>query len=275
MLSLSQIKLLCTQYDIAPTKSRGQNFLIDENIIDQIIAAARLSSRDVVLEVGPGFGVLTYDLSKSVKKLIAVELDYKLMGYLQTEFSAMKNVEVVSGDILKLNMVDLGFTDHKYKIVSNLPYNITSKFLRVFLELQVNSPDEMVLMVQKEVGERIVAGSGAMSLLSLMVQFYAKPEILFPVSKNCFWPVPQVDSVVMRIKRRAKTPNIDPKEFWRLAHMGFASKRKQLHNNLAGGLHKSAQEVKTAIVKTGFDERARAQDLGVEDWVRLLSSLRS
>lgn len=273
MISLSDIKYICSQYDIMPSKSRGQNFLIDEKIVDKIITASDLNRKDVVVEVGPGLGVLTHELIKKAKKVIAVELDYKIADYLKAEFVGAPNIDIVQGDVLKINLLDLGLNSHDYKIVSNLPYNITSRFLRVFLEMVDNSPQEMILMLQKEVAERIVAEIGEMSVLSVMVQFYGEPKLLFNVSKESFWPAPQVDSAVISIKRKTAKLSADPKKFFRLVKMGFAAKRKQLHNNLAGGLHKTSDEVKRAIKDIGFDEKIRAQDLGVEDWVRLLKNL--
>ncbi len=317
MLSVSEIKSICAQYNITPAKSRGQNFLIDQNIVNKIISAAELKKTDLILEVGPGLAVLTNELAQKAKKVYALELDKRLVEFLRAEFAQKEgkfnsphptlssieergnkrkeNVEIIEGDILKLvpdhergfNINNLGLKDFGYKIVSNLPYNITSHFLKLFLGLTDRRPSEMIIMVQKEVGERLTAKPGGMSLLSLMVQFYSEPEILFKISKNSFWPAPKVDSVAVKLKLKENLPEINIKDFFRLARSGFSARRKQLHNNLAGpprvdertrveagGLGRKNAEIKDIFKKIGFDEKIRAQDLGVEDWVRLVKSLK-
>ncbi|MEK7167880.1 MAG: 16S rRNA (adenine(1518)-N(6)/adenine(1519)-N(6))-dimethyltransferase RsmA, partial [Patescibacteria group bacterium] len=186
------IQALASKYGLNPSKLRGQNFLVDQNIVGKILEKAGLNEKDTVLEVGPGFGVLTKELVQRVKRVVAVELDKKISSFLQIEFNNAKNLDLVQGDILKVNIKGLNLKD--YKIVTNLPYGISAHFLRKFLG-QEPKPKEIVVMLQKEVGERIIAGPGEMSLLSLSVQFYAHPEILFPVSRGSFWPEPNVYSV--------------------------------------------------------------------------------
>lgn len=270
-MEVQEIKNLLAKHRLAPDRSRGQNFLLAENIIQKIIAAAKLKKGDTVLEVGPGFGFLTKELAAAAGRVVAVESDKRLAAFLKAEFFQAGNLELIEKDILKLNLADLGLKPFSYQVVSNLPYNITSIFLRLFLE-QAIKPREMVLMVQKEVAERIVASAGQMSLLALSAQFYSQPELLFEVDKSCFWPKPQVDSAVIRLKIKDKLP-LAPEEikaFFRLAKMGFAAKRKQLKNNLAAGLSLSAADIGKIFVSLGWPETVRAQNLSSEDWLRLV-----
>ncbi|MFA6918648.1 MAG: 16S rRNA (adenine(1518)-N(6)/adenine(1519)-N(6))-dimethyltransferase RsmA [Patescibacteria group bacterium] len=272
MLSETQIKSICAKYGIVPSKSKGQNFLIDTDVVSKIIIASNINSGDTVMEVGPGVGVLTGELLKVSGKLLAIELDRNACDFLQAEFGKDSKFELIEKDILRLNKSEAGLENFGYKVVANLPYNITSKFLRLFLE-QEPKPSEMILMVQYEVAERIVAPAGEMSLLSLSAQFYSEAEIVFQVKRNSFWPAPKVDSAVIRLKLKEKLPKIDSKLFFRMAKIGFSSRRKQLHNNLSVGLKISSVEAKEAIKTCGFDEKIRAQDLSVENWIRLANIL--
>ncbi len=253
----------------------GQNFLINKEIIKKIIAFSSLESATVVLEVGPGRGILTEELLKLAKKVIAVEIDGKLVSDLRKKFKEKKNISLIEGDILKINLEDLLLKNNQsgklesYKLVSNIPYYITSKIIRFFLE-NSNPPQKMILMIQKEVAERIVAKPGKMSLLSTSVQYYAKAEILFSVPKNCFSPIPKVDSAVIQI-----IPEIKPElkefslNFFRIAKIGFSGKRKTLLNNLFNGLHLEKEFVLKKLKKIGFSENTRAQELSIEDWKKL------
>ena len=291
---LEQTKRLCKIYDIKPARSKGQNFLIKEDIYDKMVDAADLKSSDIVLEIGPGLGFLTSKLALKAKKVIAVELDDRLAEVLKTGLISRKvgNVEVVNEDALKLEIGNLKLGEGRgtsvtagsrvlkaggYKIVANLPYNITSVFLRKFLSAE-NKPELMVLMLQKEVAERIAATPGKMSLLSVSVQFYACPEIIGIIHKNNFWPEPEVDSAVVRIKTAAKrsdrlyggrTAETAEKEFFRLVKIGFSAKRKMLKNNLANGYHITQDAAEQWLKKAGFGPKTRAQELSVEDWIKL------
>lgn len=258
------VKGLCLKYDIKPSKSKGQNFLIDDNIVKKIMAAADIQPGEKILEVGPGLGVLTDELLKTEADLTVVELDKKIIPYLQANFSGLKLIE---GDILRVNLAAAGFKDFTYRIVANLPYSITAAFLRLFLETGPK-PATMILMLQKEVAKRIVAKPGEMSLLALSAQYFGEPQILFEVGRGCFWPAPAVDSAVIKIKLKQPAPT-EGKNVFRLARIGFAARRKQLKNNLAGGLHLPEEQVRQALVDLGLDEKVRAQDLRVEDWVKL------
>lgn len=260
---------------IRAKKSLGQNFLKDDAVLQRIVEGANLSKEDVVLEIGPGQGALTELLAEKCKKVIAVELDERLIGLLHTKFVGNKNVEIVQGDILKINLPELiaenGLDVSGYRIVANIPYYITAPIVRLLLETRY-PPKEMILMVQKEVAERIVAKPGSMSILAVSVQYYAKAEYLFTVSKESFDPEPKVDSAIIRITRnveRETKSNEEIKKFFRIVKAGFSAKRKTLANNLANGLQADKKSVEEKLVALGFSKNTRAQELGVEDWKKL------
>jgi len=268
----------------------GQNFLTNENIARKIVDSANLSFKDNVLEIGPGKGILTKYIAQKARKVLAVEIDKKLISGLTSrshlEYTRGEtSVEIIEGDILKINLPTLIEKNnfHNYKVVANLPYYITSKIIRLLLETKY-PPQEMILMVQKEVGERIVALDKKESILSISVKFYAEPEILFYVSKEKFNPVPEVDSAVIRIKRKKQIPDVYPVKsreaglatpafnrarFFSLVRAGFSAKRKMLVNNLSAGLHIPKAEATEIIKKAGLDSKQRAEKLGVEEWVKL------
>jgi 16S rRNA (adenine1518-N6/adenine1519-N6)-dimethyltransferase len=284
---------LLDKYKILPQRQKGQNFLIDEEVLEKIVLAAELKKEDQVLEIGPGLGVLTRELVLCAGRVVSVELDKKLIWAVKKELKEFKNLEILEGDILRFQISDpsassgqvlrfdplqlpLGKGEGtKYKLVANLPYNITSIVLRKFLEND-NRPELMVLMVQKEVGERVVAEPGEMSLLSLSVQFYATAEIISLVSKNSFWPAPEVDSAIIRIKpfsaeeiKKRLAEDLDEKMFFRIARIGFSARRKQLQNNLANGLKIGNEEIKVILEKLKINPLVRAQDLSVDLWLEL------
>lgn len=269
-------KKICEEYGIQPARSRGQNFLIHEETYFQILDAADLHDDDVVLEVGPGLGFLTMELASRVRKVIAVELDDKLAGVLKRRLreEEIDNVRVVNKSILDVEDEDLK-KNGNYKIVANLPYNITSVFLRKFLNVKYK-PDFMVLMLQKEVAERITAGIPKMSILAISVQRYADAEIVVPrVEKDYFFPKPEVDSAVIRIdlKNNLKIDEKYEKDFFRLVKIGFSQKRKMLKNNIANGYHVDIKEAEEIINRAGLDKKIRAQELGIADWERTLEQV--
>lgn len=250
-------------------KSLGQNFLTNDSIAQRIVTFANLSKNDNILEIGPGKGILTEYLAISSAHILAIEIDQRLIEPLQKQF---KNIEIINEDILKINLPRLIEENNfqNYKIVANLPYYITSKIIRLFLETKY-PPREMILMVQKEVGERIVALDGKESILSISVKFYAEPEILFEVGKENFDPVPGVDSAVIRITRKKNPPKADASEFFSLVKSGFSAKRKMLVNNLANLDHPRAKLLEI-LKKAGMEPTVRAEKLSVEDWTKLCNS---
>lgn len=272
---LAKTREICRLFEIKPARSKGQNFLINEKIYDDIVKAADLKASDTVLEIGPGLGFLTMKLASRVKKVIAVELDDVLANYLQTGVKAqdIENVEIINQDILKFNLDKLG--GEKYKVVANLPYNITSIFLRQFLGAK-NKPEALVLMLQKEVAERICALAPEMSVLAVSVQYYGEPQIIREVKAGNFWPEPKVDSAIIKITTHQPTTKQtieNDKLFFRLVKMGFSAKRKMLKNNLAGGLKIEPKIIESAFLESNFNPKIRAEELGLSDWQKLFAAL--
>ncbi len=277
-------KFLLKQYQIKPSKHLGQNFLIDKSVLRKIISAADLSKDDVVLEVGPGLGILTLELAKQVKKVIAVEKDGKMIEVLKNILAdeKIKNVEIIRGDILKTDISSFKFSARggsssggqvsSFKVVANIPYYLTSPLIRKFLEMP-QRPESMVLMIQKEVAQRICAKPPRMSLLSVSVQFYAEPKIISYVSKKSFLPQPKVDSAIIKIAPKA-TPirglhADDADIFFRVARASFAHPRKQLLNNLSTGLKLSREKTTEIILETGLKPTARPSELSVDNYMDL------
>ncbi len=255
---------------IRPLKRLGQNFLTNRDALKTIIEAAELKPNDVVLEIGPGTGVLTLELAKYAKKVIAVEKDARMVEILKKllEGQNVKNVEIIQGNILKYKIPHT-----KYKVVANLPYYITSPAIRKFLEAE-NPPKEMILMVQKEVGQRICAKPPDMTLLAVSVQFYAKPKIISYVSKKSFWPSPKVDSAILQITPQINTDKklINADNFFKVVKAGFSHPRKQLINNLSTGLSLPRTQVTDWLQKNKILPTARAETLTVENWIKLAES---
>jgi 16S rRNA (adenine1518-N6/adenine1519-N6)-dimethyltransferase len=309
-----------------PTKL-GQNFLRDQSVLDRIIKSANLSGDDLVLEVGPGEGVLTERLVEYAKKVIAIEIDNNLASRLDSRFHGNDNIVLINADILDINLPELienyFFCCHSersvaepknllknntsnnseqilrlrsddyietplrmtksYKVVANIPYYITSPIIRLFLETKY-PPTEMLLMVQKEVAERICAKAGKMSILALSVQYYASAELLFTVPAEAFSPVPEVDSAVIRITRherpayaKASAGEVrnkdEAKKFFRVVKAGFSAKRKTLANNLSSSLKLEKSSVEEKLKQNGISQNQRAQELSLEDWKKLAELL--
>jgi 16S rRNA (adenine1518-N6/adenine1519-N6)-dimethyltransferase len=270
---LSKTREICRLIGINPKRSKGQNFLINERIYNDIIKAADLKSSDEVLEVGPGLGFLTVKLKKEVARVVAVELDDELANYLKIGFGASdeEKVKVVNLDILKFNLKQ-EFPEN-YKIVANLPYNITSIFLRMVLSGNCR-PELLVLMLQREVAERIIASAPDMSLLALSIQYYADASIIKNVAAGNFWPEPKVESAIIKIVVRAeKHDAATDKLFFRMAKAGFSAKRKMLKNNLVGGLKIESEIIINTLNKIGLDIKVRAEDLSLADWHKLFAEL--
>ncbi len=261
---------LLREFNIEPKKSLGQNFLVDDGAAVRIVAAAELSPDDEVLEVGPGLGALTRRLAAAAKRVVAVELDQRLIPVLEHTLAAHNNVEIVHGDILKLDPATLLFP--AYKVVANIPYYITSALLRHLLEADVR-PSLLVLTVQEEVARRIVARPGNMSLLAVSVQFYGRPRTVAWLKAGAFYPRPKVNSAVVQIdlSQGAKSAQdvTDVDLFFQLARAGFGQRRKQLRNALARGLARPKVEIDAALAAAGIDPRRRAETLSIDEWEAL------
>jgi len=262
---------LCQKYGLRPSKQYGQNFLLNEEVIEKMIEAGEINKKNTVVEVGPGFGVLTLPISQKAGKVLAYEIEKKIQPYWEERLKEHKNLEIIWGNVL----YNKDFNLKKYKVIANLPYQITSQVIRFFLE-QENKPENMVIMVQKEVGERICAKPGDLSVLGLSVQFYGEPEIVAIVSKNNFYPEPKVDSAVIKITLKKDLPEINEKEFFNFIKAGFINKRKLLIKNLKNYLGKKSKEtIDMAFEKMGFLSNVRAQELSVEDWIKLFTMINS
>jgi 16S rRNA (adenine1518-N6/adenine1519-N6)-dimethyltransferase len=247
----------------------GQNFLLDESVAERMVEIAQVKKDDLVLEVGPGMGVLTKYLLDKNAQVVAVEKDKRFVDVLRNDLFDHMKLKVIGADILSFDInKNLG---GRFKVVANIPYYLTGKLVQNLLALKYK-PETIVVMLQKEVAERIVAGPGKMSLLSLSVQFYAEAGIELSVPKEYFWPMPKVDSAVVKINPNKKHPEVkNEKLFFRLAKTAFAGKRKQIHNTLRLGFV-NEDDLKNVFLKTGMKGTERPQDLSVEDWIKFYSA---
>ena len=263
-----KVKEVCKKYGLRPSKFRGQNFLIDKNVVQNIIKACELGRGDKILEIGPGLGVLTDELSKKAKKILAVDIDAKILDILDHEFD-WNNVELIRKDILKLpNEIIAERLGRDYFLVSNLPYQISSEVLEKFLT-QKPKPKKIIIMVQREFGERMLEGAPHANLLSLMVEFNADVKKLFRVSKNSFWPVPKVDSVIMEVIPRDRKFLSKEEQiiFWDMVKSGFRSKRKYLISNLDKYTNIPKKIITSSFDELELDRKIRPENLGLKDWL--------
>lgn len=261
---------------IRPKKHLSQNFLMDDEVLESIIAAADLKPKDQILEIGAGTGILTEAFVPHVQKVVAVELDQSLLPELRKLATAHPNLTILSGDILQLGFAELlqPFSGSVYKIVANVPYHITSAIIKKFLD-SLTPPTSLTLLVQAEVAERICAAPGQMSLLSLSVQLFGEPAIVAKVPATAFWPAPDVDSAVLHIDTYRK-PLFSAeicKQIFALAKAGFANRRKTLVNSLSGSLRIPREIVEKALQMLEIDPRTRAQELSVQQWASLITKL--
>ena len=264
---------ILNRFKLRADKKLGQNFLIDENVVHQIVAAAELSEADTVLEVGPGIGTLTQGLAESKARVVAVELDTRLLPVLATTLNGYDNVRVVHGDILKVNiMEEVGAPS--FKVCANLPYYITTPIIFALLEKRLPM-ERLVAMVQKEVAERMAAQPGGKEYgaLSVAIQYYTEPKIAFIVPPTSFIPAPAVDSAVIVCKRREKPPVevCDEGLFFRVVKAAFSLRRKMLSNSLKNMGIKSEQVAKW-LELAGADGKRRAETLSLEDFAKLTNS---
>ena len=255
-------------YGIKPLKRLGQNFLIDKNVVKKVIKAAELHSKDIVLEIGPGIGALTKEIAKKAGKVTAVEKDPRMVETLRENLKGFKDIEIINKDILKYNFQ----FSKKYKIVANLPFYITAPVIRKFLESKY-PPEEMVLIVQKEVAQRICSKPPKMNILAVSVQFYAKPKIISYISKKSFWPCPKVDSAIIKIVPKKKFKDIDIDLFFKIVKAGFSHPRKQLANNLSKMLKLDKKEISSLLLKNDVQPTQRAETLTINNWIQLIKML--
>lgn len=279
--ALPDVPDLLRRYGLRPNKKLGQNFLVDAATLQRIVEAASLMCDEWVLEIGPGLGSLTCLLAARAQQVVAVELDAQLIPILKEVLLPYPNVRLVQGDILGFEPQALMLADvsprsqveqsKSYCVVANIPYYITSAVIRHLLEGEIR-PRQMVLTVQREVAERIVAGPGEMSLLALSVQVYGSPRIVARIPAGAFYPPPEVDSAVVRVDLHPM-PHIAQERlplFFRLARAGFSQKRKTLRNALTGGMAWKSQYTAEVLEVAGIDGRRRAETLSLEEWSALV-----
>lgn len=254
-------------------KSLGQNFLIDDKIIPNIVSPADIKKTDTIIEVGPGLGVLTKVLIDTGAKVYTIEKDFELVEMLRRALGKNKNLTLVHQDAM---FFDLSILEN-YKVVANLPFNIASPLIRKFLESQ-NPPELMVVMLQKEVAEKIVAkpGNSERGILTLAVEFYAEAKIVMIVPKNNFRPQPKVDAAILKITPYSKShpsgagnTKVDPGIFFKIIKAGFASKRRQIHNSLAATLRLEKDKVTNILKQAQINPQMRAEDLTLKQWLVL------
>jgi 16S rRNA (adenine1518-N6/adenine1519-N6)-dimethyltransferase len=265
------------QFGFKPQKSLGQHFLVDEAVLERILSATEISHKDIVVEIGPGLGVLTEGLAKRGARVIGVELDSRLVAALKKRLAHFPDVEIIHADILQVTPRQLlertsasSQPLRGYKVIANLPYYITSPVLCHFLEAQPR-PSEMIVMVQKEVGEVIAATPGKMRLLSVKVQFYSRPAIICHVPAASFSPPPKVESIVLRLDVYSEPPIevSDVASFFDVVMHGFSAPRKQLRNSLAHSWEMPPDQVALLLEKAGIEAKRRAETLSLEEWREL------
>ena len=282
----TELQRLCETYGLRPSKQYGQHYLISRAPIEKMIAAAGLDMGDTVVEIGPGFGVLTLAVAPLVKRVVAFEIEQKLRPYWAEKMPEYPNVEVVWGNALE-KIKNQELPGGVYKVLANLPYHITSDALRTILALRP-LPACVVVMVQKEVAERICAKPGSMSMLSVAVQYYGVPSLVAGVSAGSFWPVPKVASAVVSIKtRKQESPDvwsgprfrhrgnktISDQVFFRVVRAGFAQKRKQLWHNISSGLSIDKDMVQQCLLRVTGSTTIRAQEVSMSQWGEIVACL--
>jgi 16S rRNA (adenine1518-N6/adenine1519-N6)-dimethyltransferase len=270
MTIINQIKNELDQLGIKPKKGMGQNFLVNEGVYKKLVSALELRPDDTVIEVGPGLGTLTELLAASGATVIAIEKDDRLSEYLRSKFENQKNVKIRNEDILEFDTKTQDLAPNTYKLAGNIPYYLTSRLLKIVFE-NWPRPELLVLMLQKEVAQRICAKPPKMSLLAVSVQYYSEPKAVSYVSRGSFYPAPEVDSAIIKLttkELRSREGN-STKNFFKVVKSGFAKKRKQLVNNLATGLKIAKSEIESKLTTAGIDPRRRAETLIISEWQKI------
>jgi len=270
------------KYGFTLKKSLGQNFLIEPKILDKIIEKAEIDQTTAVIEIGPGIGALTQKLAEKADKVVAVEIDHRLVAILEETLSENPNVKVINADVLKISLKELIAKEladaDKIKVVANLPYYITSSIIMKLLEERLNI-DSITVMVQKEVAERISASPGGKEYggLSLIVEYYAEARTLFTVPSSVFIPKPNVDSAILQLNIRQRPPvSVDDEEFlFRTIKAGFAQRRKTIINNLAHNLlgEENKEQLENLLRELEIDKKRRAETLSLTEFARICNLL--
>jgi 16S rRNA (adenine1518-N6/adenine1519-N6)-dimethyltransferase len=281
-LDSARVRAALRSLELRPSKGMGQNFLTDAAVLQTIVSAAGIDQQQTVIEVGPGLGVLTWELLQRAGRVISVELDRRLAERLRHEFADRRSFTLVESDVLRITPPEIlaaADATAPYLLVANIPYAITAPILRHFLEAAA-PPERSVLLVQWEVAERVCAGAGDLSVLAHAVQFYSTPSIVARVPAAAFWPAPAVDSAVLRLDRRTppQVTNHDQRGLFRLIRAGHLHARKQLGNALPSGLKAQGldlprEQVQAALTAVGIDARRRAETVTLTEWIALHAQL--
>ncbi|MGH2719046.1 MAG: 16S rRNA (adenine(1518)-N(6)/adenine(1519)-N(6))-dimethyltransferase RsmA [Actinomycetota bacterium] len=273
LLTATSVRALARRHGFTPSQVLGQNFVVDPNTIRRIVRLAGVQPDDRVLEIGAGVGALTVGLSAEAASVIAVEIDRRVLVALHEVVDPLGNVEVVAGNAMALDLAALlGGVPHR--LVANLPYNIATPLIAGVLE-RVEAVVDLVVMVQREVGERLVAGPGskAYGAVSVLTAYHCERSLLGRVPPTVFWPVPAVDSVLVRLTRRPPPVAVDPGELMATVHAAFGQRRKTIRNSLSSVLGRPPAVVEPALATAGIDPGARAETLGLEAFARLTVAL--
>ncbi|MFA5249420.1 MAG: 16S rRNA (adenine(1518)-N(6)/adenine(1519)-N(6))-dimethyltransferase RsmA [Candidatus Paceibacterota bacterium] len=271
--TIQQTKELLKKYGIEPQKKLGQNFLVDKSAVKKLVEAGGFEKTDLVIEIGPGIGVLTKELALSAGKMIAVEKDRQMVGILSEELATLdiKNVEITNRDILAF--LESGQMDGlEYKAAGNIPFYLTSHLIRILLESK-NPPKDMIFIMQKEVAQRIAGNPPDMTMLSASVQFYARPKIMGYIKRGAFWPVPAVDAAIIKITPKPVDASIDRDLFFKILRGGFSQPRKQLINNLSKSLKADRIKISDWLLENDIQPSRRAETLSMGEWIKLASNL--
>ncbi|WP_106460894.1 16S rRNA (adenine(1518)-N(6)/adenine(1519)-N(6))-dimethyltransferase RsmA [Anaerococcus sp. Marseille-P3915] len=268
------VKDIIDLYGFRFSKSLGQNFLIDKNFVDKIVDGADVAGKNVI-EVGPGIGTISYEMAKTCKKLVLIEIDSTLIPILEENMEGFDNVEIINADILKTDLVEIQekyFAGDPFAFVSNLPYYITTPIIEKIFEDEINC-SSMTVMVQKEVADRMLADekNKDYSSLSVFVKYYADAKRLTNVPKSVFMPAPKIDSAVLRLDLRAYDKDVDRDRLFSLVRAGFAKRRKTILNSLSAVADK--KDLKEAFANLGLKENLRAENLSLDDFINIANSL--
>ena len=268
------VKEIIDLYDFNFKKSLGQNFLIDKNFVDKIVDAADIKDQNV-LEIGPGIGTITYEMAKIAKKVVAIEIDQTLIPILEENLSEFENAKVIKQDILKTDLkglVDNEFNGESFKVVSNLPYYITTPIIEMLITTGLPC-DDMTIMVQKEVAERMVASESdkEYSSLSMFIKFYTEAKVIANLPKSVFIPQPKIDSTILNLKLRIYDENVNQELLFKLIRAGFNKRRKTILNSMSDVVEKD--KLKEAFAKVDLKENLRAENLSIDDFINLTNEL--
>lgn len=278
LYSPSYVKEVLSRHGFKFSKSLGQNFLIDGNIVRKIVSESNITEEDYVLEIGPGMGTLTEELALRAKKVVAVELDDSLLPILDETLAKYDNVEIVHGDILKIDIAKLieeKLDNGPVKVVANLPYYVTTPIIARLIEEGLNL-ESVTVMVQKEVADRMASGPGSKvyGSLSVFVNFYSNPKVIVKVPKTVFMPQPKIDSSVIKLTLKKELPDVDRDKFFRVVKAAFSKRRKTIMNALSSYDFDIEKEIiKETLESLNISTEERAENLSVEDFIKISKTL--